>query len=178
MSLSLLARLAATFASLSVVSIGGVNALIPELRRQVVTTQGLMSDAAFIHTFAIATAAPGPNSILASLIGWRVAGLSGLLVATLAFALPSSLVAYAAARGLTRWADSAAVACLKAGLAPLALGLIVASGATMARLADRNLVEAAVTAGAAAFVIYSSRNPLWAVSAGALAMIAARHAAF
>jgi chromate transporter len=160
---------------LSVVSIGGVNALIPELRRQTVEVQGWMSDAAFTHAFAIATAAPGPNVILVSLIGWRVAGLLGLIVATLAFALPSCAICYLAARGLARWSGSGAIARMKSGLAPLALGLILASGVTMAQLSDLNLPAAGVTAFAAAFVILTSRNPLWAVAAGALTMIAANH---
>lgn len=176
MNTGLLARMAVAFGSLSLVSIGGVNALIPELRRQTVEVQGWMSDAAFTHAFAIATAAPGPNVILVSLIGWRVAGLPGLIVATLAFALPSCAICYLVARGLARWSDSGAIARVKAGLAPLALGLILASGATMARLAGLSLPAIAVTAGAAAFVILTSRNPLWAVGAGALVMIAAHPA--
>ena len=75
---------------LSLVSIGGINVLLPEIRRQVVDVHGWMTDAAFAHTFAIASAAPGPNVIVVSLIGWQVAGWAGLLVATLAI-MPSRL---------------------------------------------------------------------------------------
>ena len=173
---ALLSRMALTFASLSAVSIGGVNALLPELRRETVDVQGWMSDAAFAKTFAIATAAPGPNVILASLIGWRVAGLPGLAVATVAIALPSCLICYFAATVFARWSESALLARVKSGLAPLALGLIFASGASMARLADVSAGQAAVTLGAAAFVILTPRNPLWALGASALAMIAWTHA--
>jgi hypothetical protein len=70
----ILAELARTFALLSLVSIGGINVLLPEIRRQVVDVHGWMTDAAFAHTFAIASAAPGPNVIVVSLIGWQVAG--------------------------------------------------------------------------------------------------------
>jgi chromate transporter len=59
---------------LSLVSIGGINVLLPEIRRQVVNVHGWMTDAAFAHAFAIASAAPGPNVIVVSLIGWQVAG--------------------------------------------------------------------------------------------------------
>jgi chromate transporter len=89
--------------------------------------------------------------------------------------LPSCAICYLAARSLSRWSGSGAIARIKIGLAPLALGLILASGLTMAQLSDLNLPEAGVTACAAAFVILTSRNPLWAVAAGALAMIAANH---
>lgn len=87
--LGLLPQIARVFALLSVVSIGGANAVLPEIRRQVVVVQGWMSDAAFANLFAISHAAPGPNIIMASLIGWQLAGLAGLLVATLAIMIPS-----------------------------------------------------------------------------------------
>ena len=175
MTLALLLRMAGVFAMLSVVSIGGINALLPELRRQTVVVEGWMSDAAFAHAFAIATAAPGPNVILVSLIGWRVAGPAGLFVATLAIALPSCVIAYVAAVGLARWPNSAALGRVKAGLAPLALGLIFAGGVSMIKLADRTALDLVLTLGAAAFVTFTSRNPLWAVAVGALIAIMARH---
>ena len=105
--MGVLAELARTFALLSLVSIGGVNALLPEIHRQVVDIHGWMTDAAFATAFAtafaIANASPGPNVIFVSLIGWQVAGLSGLLVATFALLIPSSVLAYFAGRVLTRW---------------------------------------------------------------------------
>ncbi len=88
-----LVDLARTFAALSLVSIGGINALLPEIHRQVVVVHGWMTDTAFANAFAIANASPGPNVILVSLIGWEVAGLAGLLVATLAILIPACTLA-------------------------------------------------------------------------------------
>jgi chromate transporter len=34
-----------------------------------------MNDAAFANAFAISHVAPGPNSIMVSLIGWQLAGM-------------------------------------------------------------------------------------------------------
>lgn len=92
--LQLLADLAQVFGMLSLVSIGGVNALLPEIHRQVVDVKQWMDDAAFRDVFAISHAAPGPNIIMVSLIGWRLAGLAGLLTATLAIMLPSCTLAF------------------------------------------------------------------------------------
>src|SRR5262245_7100846 len=101
-----LADLAGTFGMLSLVSIGGINVLLPEIHRQVVDVHGWMSDAAFANLFAIANAAPGPNVIVISLIGWQVAGLAGLLVATLAIMIPSCSLAFLVGRGIARWGSS------------------------------------------------------------------------
>ncbi|XLM22481.1 chromate transporter, partial [Chromobacterium piscinae] len=42
--------------------------------------------------FAMAQAAPGPNVLVVSLVGWHVAGVGGALVSMLGICLPSSLL--------------------------------------------------------------------------------------
>ena len=171
-----LAELARTFAALSLVSIGGINVLLPEIRRQVVDVHGWMTDAAFAHTFAIASAAPGPNVIVVSLIlGWEVAGLPGLLVATIAIMTSSCLLAFLVARALGRWSGSKVVAILRDALVPVGLGLMLASGLAMMRSVDRDLVTVAISLGTAAFVVFSRRNPLWALGAGTVVNIITLH---
>jgi chromate transporter len=85
--------LAAVFTPLSLLMFGGANAIIPEIHRQAVELQGWMSNDEFATLFAVAQVAPGPNILIVSLIGWQVAGLSGLLLATLAINLPHCRIA-------------------------------------------------------------------------------------
>ena len=172
---SVLAELARTFALMSLVSIGGINALLPEIHRQVVDSHGWMTDAAFSNAFAIANASPGPNVILISLIGWQVAGLPGLLVATLAIMIPSCTLAFAVSRGITRFSRSPIVALLRDALVPVALGLMLASGVSMMRTVDKDVLTVAISLATAVFVYATKRNPLWALSVAALVNIAALH---
>jgi chromate transporter len=169
----LLIQIARVFAVLSVVSIGGANAVLPEIRRQVVDVQGWMNDALFANLFAISHAAPGPNIILVSLIGWQLAGLAGLLVATLAIMIPSCSLAFLAGRAVSRWSDRRWIGLLKEGLVPVALGLILASGISMMRTADHDALTTAISLSTAAFVVFSRRNPLWAIAAGTGVYVAA-----
>jgi chromate transporter len=162
----ILIQLARVFAILSLVSIGGANAVLPEIRRQVVDVQGWMSDATFANLFAISHAAPGPNIILVSLIGWQLAGLAGLMVATAAIMIPSCTLAFLAGRAVTRWSDRRWIRLLKEALVPVALGLILASGISMMRTADHDALTIAISLATAAFVVFTSRNPLWAIAAG------------
>jgi len=171
----MLIDIARVFAILSLVSIGGANAVLPEIRRQVVDVQGWMSDASFTNLFAISNAAPGPNIILVSLIGWQLAGLAGLAVATLAIMIPSCSLAFLAGRVVSRWSDKRWVTLLKQGLVPVALGLILASGVSMMRTADHDALTTAISVATAVFVVFSSRNPLWAIATGTGVNIAALH---
>lgn len=173
--MGMLAELARTFALLSLVSIGGINALLPEIHRQVVEVHGWMTDAAFANAFAIANASPGPNVILVSLIGWQVAGLPGLLVATLAIMVPSCALAFLAGRGMARFQHSPIVGLLRDALVPVALGLMLAAGISMMRTVDHDMPTVAISLAAAAFIYATKRNPLWVLGLGALVNIAVLH---
>jgi chromate transporter len=172
MTIVLLLQLARIFAMLSLVSIGGANATLPEIRRQVVEGHAWMTNAGFADVFAISHAAPGPNIIMVSLIGWQLAGLAGLLVTTLAIMVPSCTLAFIVSRALIRWADHPWIALPQAGLVPVALGLILASGVSMLRMASQDGAAGLIGLSTAGFVVLSSRNPLWALTAGTLLNVA------
>ncbi|MFI5022198.1 MAG: chromate transporter [Alphaproteobacteria bacterium] len=161
-------QIAGTFASLSLVAIGGANSVVPDLQRQVVQVLGWMNDTTFASLFAIAQAAPGPNVLIVSLIGWHVAGLAGLAVATLAMILPSSLLTFGVGRVVTRLAGVRAIRAIQRGLVPITVGLILASGVVMAATADHAALSILLTAGTALYVFLSDWNPLWALSIAAV----------
>ncbi len=89
--MSTLAQLAVIYGQLSLLAFGGTNAIIPEMQRQIVDVHHWMSAREFAALFALAQAAPGPNMMVVSLVGWRVAGFWGALVTTAAVAAPSSV---------------------------------------------------------------------------------------
>lgn len=155
------------FALLSFVAFGGATALLPEMHRVVVEHHHWLDDTTFTHLYAIAQAAPGPNVLVVTLIGWKVAGLAGALAATLAMCLPMSVLIYLL---IDRWQGFAGKRWQKAislGVAPLAVGLIV-SGATLIAQAAR--FEAAAWGLVLATVLASFRlplHPLWLIAAGA-----------
>ena len=171
--MNVLASLALTFTLLSLVSIGGANATLPEIHRQVVSVLGWMDDQTFAHLFAIAQIAPGPNILVVSLIGWQMAGLAGLAVATLAIVVPSSAIAFIAGRVINKYHETAWVNVAKSGLAPMAVGLIAASGVVAARANNRTMLAWAITGATALAFTATRRNPLCLLVAGALAGVAA-----
>ena len=128
-----LIALAVVFAPLSLLSFGGGNAVIADIAQQAIAVQGWTSEREFADLFALSRAAPGPGSMLAALIGWKAAGVTGALVATLAFYLPSALLVFAAARLWGRWRGSAWHSAIERGVAPVAAGLFLASGIVVLR---------------------------------------------
>ena len=123
-----LIALGVVFAPLSLLSFGGGNAVIADIAQQAINVQGWTSEREFADLFALSRAAPGPGSMLAALIGWKAAGVSGALVATLAFYLPSAVLVLAVARLWGRWRGSVWHTAIERGMAPVAAGLFLASG--------------------------------------------------
>lgn len=123
------------FSPLSILSIGGGQATIPEMQHQAVLVHGWLTNGEFADLFAISRAAPGPSSLIAALIGWHVFGFWGAVAATLGMFLPSSLLMYAVGAWWHRRQDSPVRRAIERGLAPIAVGLVFAGAVTILRAA-------------------------------------------
>lgn len=165
---ALLLTLAWRFALYSLMAVGGVNALVPEIHRQVVELDGWMSNAEFSSLFAIAQAAPGPNMLFVTLIGWKVAGLPGALVATTGMCLPSSLLTYTVVRLRDRYSQSQARRAIERGLAPVTIGLTLGSGWLLLNAANAHVSGWLLSAATVPLALRRGINPLWLLAAGAL----------
>ena len=167
-----LGAVALHFALLSVLAVGGVNAVTPEIHRQVVEVSHWMSDREFAELFAVAQATPGPNMLISTVVGWRVAGIMGAIVATAAMCGPSSLIVFAASRTWDRFRDRPWRAWVQAGTAPVVVGLIGSSGYLLTKGAAADWKGVIVAAVSAALIWRTRLNPLWMLAGAAgLALI-------
>ncbi|MBN9526302.1 MAG: chromate transporter [Alphaproteobacteria bacterium] len=168
-----LAQLFWQFAFLSLMAIGGANSIIAEIHRQVVDVQHWLSAQQFAAVFALAQAAPGPNVLVVSLIGWEVAGLAGALVATVGMCGPSCVLAYLAYRGWARYGTRPWAVAIQAGLTPITVGLLFSTGLLLATGGDNAWAGVAIAGFTAAVVLKSRITPLWLLAGAALVGIAA-----
>ena len=160
------------FALLSFVAFGGATAMLPEMHRVVVENHHWLDETTFTHLYAIAQAAPGPNVLVVTLIGWKVAGLAGALAATLAMCLPMSVVIYLL---IDRWEGFAGARWQKAislGVAPLAVGLVFSGATLIAQAAGLVWGGALLVLATVVINLRSKLNPLWLIAAGALLGVA------
>ncbi|HEX4261848.1 MAG TPA: chromate transporter [Acetobacteraceae bacterium] len=162
-----LAALVVIFGQLSVLAVGGVAPVLPEMQRQVVGVRGWLTPAQFAGLFALAQAAPGPNMLISTLIGWRVAGLPGALVATGSLIGPSSLLAYATARLWHRARGATWRSIVQAGLTPVTVGLVAAAAWMLATATATDAVAAGITAATALLLVTTRIHPLLLLAAGA-----------
>lgn len=168
MTESPLIKLAVTFGALSLVSVGGAPAMMPEIHRLSVEVNPWLTNAEFARDFALSQTAPGPNFMMISLVGWRVAGLEGLLAATLAAVIPSSIIALLVGRLYVRLARQDWFPVLQLALPPIVLGLIVASGVVTAQAAVSGALGVGIVIASASFIALTKYNPLYAIAGGTI----------
>lgn len=163
--------LVAGFLGISLLSVGGGVAALPEMHRLMVENHGWMDDLAFSKRYALAQAAPGPNVMVVGLFGWHVAGLTGMFAAMLAMCGPTSILAYAFCRLRGHLQGAMAMRVFERGMVPIAVGLIAASGLLLAQGAAFGTGGAplaiAISVASTLFVWRSRFSPLWVLAAGA-----------
>lgn len=168
MNLAVLGLLSLHFTALGLIAFGGIGALTPEIHRLVVEEQHWMTAREFTDLFAIAQAAPGPNVMIVTLIGWKAAGILGALAATLAISLPGAWLTLGIVRLWQRFRDTPWRARIQAGLAPVTVGLVFSTALLLARLADEHLMAGIVTLIAMIVAWRTNLHPFWLLAAGAL----------
>lgn len=156
------------FVPLSLLSIGGGPSILAGIQHAV-ETRGWMSQHDFLDLFAIARAAPGPGVLLATLVGWKVAGLAGAAMASLALFLPSSVLYYFIARHWSEHRGKSWHSALELGLAPIAAGLILAGSLVILRASGGNPVAWAIAAASTLVLLLRPKlSPLWVLAAGGI----------
>jgi len=129
--------LTAHLAWVSSISFGGFPTVLPDVRSFVVDKNGWMTNQEFANLFAMAQSIPGPNSILMmTFVGWKVWGFPGAIASAFATFAPPCAMYFAAYRLWDRFRDAPWQRIVRFGLAPVAVGLVLASGAVMAYTAD------------------------------------------
>ncbi|MFZ1364656.1 chromate transporter [Brachymonas denitrificans] len=175
------------FLSLSLLAVGGPMSTAPDMHRYLVTQQHWLTEAQFSSSIALAQAAPGPNVLFVGLLGWNLGlnaagglgagphaialALFGLLLAMTGCMLPALVLAYHASRWAQRHSDRRPVRAFKAGMAPLVVALMIATGWLLAA-AHGNAAEDwrlwLLTLAATLIVWRTQVHLLWLIAAGAL----------
>jgi chromate transporter len=157
------------FSLLSLLSVGGMPSVIPEMHRYVVESKGWISHTDFLEMFALGQAAPGPNVLITSLIGWKIAGVPGAFVTLAAMCGPAAVLSYWVAGVWEREKDRPWRAIAQRAMAPMVVGLILSGGfvlATPGGVPDWRLWL--IAALGATGLVATKLNPLWLLGGGAV----------
>lgn len=168
-------QIAILFTSLSLLSIGGGNAVLPEMHMKAVRGEHWLSDSQFADVFSISQAAPGPSILIVSLVGYgagfSVGGVPGAIlggvIATVSMITPAGILVYVVTLFWQKAQKSRLRYAVEKGFAPLTVGLILATSLVMSRAADHDWRAYSLTAICTLIFVFTKTNPLIVVLAAA-----------
>lgn len=167
------------YLSLSLLSLGGALATVPEMHRYLVTENHWLTDPQFSSSITIAQAAPGPNILFVALMGWNIGlnaggmtqGLLGMAICMVGILLPSTVFSYVATRWVHRNRSLRAVRAFKQGMGPIVVGLVFATGWILASANDtpaRDWPLWLLTLATIILMLKTRIHILWLLAAAAL----------
>jgi len=160
------------FLLLGCVAVGGVSTVMPDMYRYVVDELGLVTARQFADLYALAQAAPGPNALWVTLLGLQAAGWTGAVATTLGVLIPATIVSLIASVFHAQHPDAPIALAIRRGLAPVALGFMLASGWLLLKSVGHGIPGYGLALVTFAVATATRMNPLWLMAAGALAGMA------
>jgi chromate transporter len=156
------------FLLLGCVSIGGLSTVMPDMHRYMVEELGMVTAREFADLYALAQAAPGPNALWVTLLGLHAAGGWGAAATTLGVLIPATSFSFLASVLHAKHADSRAALALRRGLAPIALGFMLASCWLLLNSVAHDWRHYALALVALGVALRTRLSPLWLLGVGAV----------
>jgi chromate transporter len=114
------------FVRLGLLSWGGGQVVLTEMQRELVA-HGWLTERQFLEAYAIGQMSPGPGSLYVVPMGFHAAGLLGAVAAAIGFILPTAIISFTAIFLWSRVRQSPWPSALRLAIAPVAMGLVLAS---------------------------------------------------
>jgi chromate transporter len=160
------------FLALWFVAVGGPSAILPDIHRYVVDVHHLLTNREFAEIYTLAQAAPGPNVMYVTLMGWHLAGWAGAAATTIPLLVPATTLTLLVGHFNERYPDAPILRAVRRGLTPITIGLMFSGATILMRAVNHDWRGYLITLVTVAVVLRKSWNPLWLLAAGALLGIA------
>ena len=134
-----------TFFKIGLFTFGGGYAMIALLEEEFIQRRRWLDKDEFLDMTAIAESTPGPVAInSATYLGYKLAGVSGAAVSTVAVCLPSFLIIYAISLFFEQFTQLTVIANAFKGIQVCVIYLIFSAGVRMLQALDRSLFSSGV----------------------------------
>lgn len=159
--LAALGSLSAIFLRAGALTFGGGFVMIPLLEAELVRAHPWMSRMEFADAMALGQVTPGPVVITSTFVGYRVAGLTGAILATASVFLPAFLIALALEASIDRFRANEGVQAFLHGIQPAVVGLMFAAAAVLFKNGALSWVGGFIAALSFALLWRWQLNAMW-----------------
>jgi chromate transporter len=155
------------FLKIGVISFGGGYVMIPILQWEMVDRLAWLTTRQFLDGILLGFITPGPIIILATFVGFWVAGLPGAVIATVSIFLPPILIIVFLTPYYQRLKEARFMRPIIQGILAALVGMLVMVLLQMGRVTLHDMPSWAIMAGASLALIYFEINLIWVVAAAA-----------
>jgi chromate transporter len=124
-------RIVVLLSGLSISQFGGAYVMVPTMKALFVEQLHWLSTAEFVDGIAMGQITPGPILISAAFFGYKMYGVCGAALGTVAIFLPPAALTVLCTHFLLFFKESAAVKAVLGGLRPAVIGMILAAAVTL-----------------------------------------------
>jgi chromate transporter len=172
--LGLALSLAFIFLRIGAVTFGGGFVMIPQIEAEVVNSHQWLTHQEFADATALGQITPGPVLIMATFVGYRVAGILGALLATLGVFLPAFLMTIAAGSSFRRFRTNRQMQAFLRGVAPAVTGLLLAATWSIGRAGIHTVIGLSMAVIILVILLRFRPNAFWVlIGAGAFRFLMA-----
>ncbi|MEK0316794.1 chromate transporter [Cohnella sp. 56] len=146
---------------------GGGYALIPAIEREVVEKKNWLREEEIADIFAVSGTVPGAVAVnSAAFIGYRIAGVSGAVAATLGICLPTFFLMIVLSIFYVQFQHNPKIEAAFTAIRATVAALITYAAIKVARASIAEFASGALAA-VAALLLFTGLHPLWVVALGA-----------
>jgi chromate transporter len=149
------------FLRIGAATFGGGFVMIPEIENEVVRSHHWLNHQEFADATALGQITPGPVLIMATFVGYRVAGIFAAILCTLCVFLPSFLMTIAAGSSLRRFRTNRQIQAFLRGVAPAVTGLLGAAAWSVARSGIHTIIGATMALVILGILLRYRPNAFW-----------------
>ncbi|AGK96368.1 chromate efflux transporter [Clostridium pasteurianum] len=162
----LLLLLGSIFFKMGAFLFGGGTLMIPFMQQEVVTHYNWLTMDEFLVGIALGQVTPGPYLITATFVGYKVAGVSGAIVATLGIFLPSLFLVMATAEIHQKIKHNLWVSAAIKGIVASFTGMMFVVAVGVVRHSVVDIPSALIILPVFAMLLFSKLDTIWVVIGG------------
>jgi chromate transporter len=160
------------FLKIGAFTLGGGYAMVPLIQDEVCSKKKWTTDEEFLNIIAIAQSLPGALAVnTASILGYKLFGIAGVLVAVLGTIIPSFVIILVIAIFFNNFASYGLTEKIFQGIRPAVVALIGAAAITLGKKVGISCFNLAVGAVTLALLLLDVHPILIIVAAGALGVL-------
>lgn len=162
-------QILSTFSGISLTLFGGGYVVIPALHELFVENLNWLTSAEFADGIAIGQITPGPIFVTATFIGYKVAGVLGAFLATVAIFTPPAVLTVLLSRFVKILNQSSVVKAAMKGVRTAVIGMIFASAITIGQTITPSVVSAIIFAAIFIISLKYTISPVYLIIASGVA---------